>query len=125
MEGDVSPAQHRTPPQMSLGDWDSSGPRDQLIWDNATPRALVDKKQEMEMEMRFTYVVESPCESVYVGIVRIASTVSNVWMIDGCVRVCVCVALLPVDGRPRSMVMNHARMHQQRAGRKVLAGFAE
>jgi len=55
VEGDVSPAQHRTPPQMSLGDWDSSGPRDQLIWDNATPRALVDKNQEMEMEMRFTY----------------------------------------------------------------------
>ena len=66
-EGDVSPAQHRTPPQMSLGDWDSSGPRDQLIWDNATPRALVDNNQEMEMEMRFTYVVESPLRKCVCG----------------------------------------------------------
>ena len=75
-KGDVSPAQHRAPPQMSLGDWDSSGPRDQLIWDNAKPRAPVDKKQEMEMEMMFTYVVVAgPLRRVYVGVVRIACTV--------------------------------------------------
>src|SRR5260221_7301251 len=38
-----------------------------------------------------------------------------------CVRVCVCSALLPADARPRSMMMNHTRMHQQGAGGRVLA----
>lgn len=65
-------------PQMNLDDWDSSGPRDQLIWDYATPRALVDKNKRWRWEMRFTYVVvagDPRCEVCMWVFVRIACAV--------------------------------------------------
>ena len=68
----------RPPPQMNLDDWDSSGPRDQLIWDDATPRALVDKNKRWRWEMRFTYVVvagDPRCEVCMWVFVRIACAV--------------------------------------------------
>ena len=42
---------------------------------------------------------------------------------DACESVCVCVALLPVDGRPHSMMMNHTKMHQQACQKEGLSSF--